>query len=490
MVEKAAAPETDAQATELPAGQPGHRPSGAGPVESGAILFPLLVLAHYRHFMLNARYGSPGGIPVRYAPEESAGGADGDSGRRPSREARDDARRAYERVLRKFQAGEGTIRSAYWCVYAPSAVALTVKHRTPWRRFPGVRISRDPIIRLHSATDWLTSAYPEITVLQHHTDTLAIKAAEVLRGTAKLITLQWLFEEHRFLLASAEERARRGSNATADGRDAAAPVAQGDARGDERSNGGDVPPATSVLPATGVAVSLAAPLPQIIKHARNELLEIERYYDRAANKAARIVYLWGMLAGTFVALALVALMALIVDKSFVDIDRGDADVRNFFVCYAAGALGAVVSVLMRMKSEDGFTLDYEVGRAQSFRLGSFRPFIGATFGLVIFFAIKSGLLQIGVPDAGTDDLFFFLALLAFLAGFSERLTKIVLGRAERTIAATFEGDDSAESTPSPPTPPTPADETLRRLERWAQLREQGVLTEEELQAQKRLELGG
>ena len=69
----------------------------------------------------------------------------------------------------------------------------------------------------------------------------------------------------------------------------------------------------------------------------------------------------------------------------------------------------------------------------------------------------------------------------------------MLGRAERTIAATFEGDDSVEATPSPPSPatqPTPADEKLMRLERWAELRERGVLTDEELQAQKRAELGG
>jgi hypothetical protein len=51
-----------------------------------------------------------------------------------------------------------------------------------------------------------------------------------------------------------------------------------------------------------------------------------------------------------------------------------------------------------MKREEGFRLDYEVGRNQSFRLGSFRPFIGAVFGLFIYFALESDLLQLAVPD--------------------------------------------------------------------------------------------
>ena len=101
---------------------------------------------------------------------------------------------------------------------------------------------------------------------------------------------------------------------------------------------------------------------------------------------------------------------------------------------------------MRMRRDEGFTLDYEVGRSQSFRLGSFRPFLGAVFGLVIYFALESGLLQIAVPDSNaatdaTDVSLYFLAFIAFVAGFSERLAQVVLGKAERTVAATFEQDD-------------------------------------------------
>jgi hypothetical protein len=491
MNEKASAPQADAREQGRAPGEPERRENGSGPVESGAMLFPLLVLAHYRHFMFNARYGRLGGIPARFGPEDPRI-PDGDVSRQPSRETRDEARRAYERVLRKFQATEGAIEQAYWCVHAPSAVALTVKRRMPMRRFPGIRLPVEPTIRIHTATDWLTSSFPELVLLQHHCDTLAIKAAEVLRGTAKRITLEWLFSEQKFLLSAAEERVK-----------AAAPDVPGiptrDASGGGGTDGeganGSPPsaPSRSVLPATGTVVSPAAPLSEVVKHARAELLEIERYYDRAANKAARIVYFWGMLNGAAVAFALIAILALIVHVSFRELDLDDAAVRNFFVCYTAGAVGAVVSVLTRMRRESGFTLDYEVGRGQSFRLGSFRPFIGAVFGLVIFFAIESDLLQLGVPDGdaatdGSDASFYFLALLAFVAGFSERLTHVVLGRAEKTIAATFENDDGMGQATASGGAAAPTEDALARLERWALLRDQGVLSDEELQAQKHTEL--
>jgi hypothetical protein len=492
MSEKASAPQTDAQAGTRSPGEREGREPGSAPVESGAMLFPLLVLAHYRTFMFDARYGRLGGIPARYAPDEQAGRPDGEGARQPTREAREEARHVYERALRKFQASEGTIRSVYWCVYAPSAVALTVKRRGPLRRVLGIRPPREPIVRIHTATDWLTSAFPEITLLQHHCDTLAMKAAEVLRGTAKVITLEWLFAEQKFLLAAAEEQARR-SAPVSDGERSPARGGRG-ARDGGGSNGGAASPPVAVLPATGAIVSPAAPLSEIVRHARSELLEIERYYDRAANKAARIVYLWGMLAGTCLALGLVALLALIVDVSFYNVLLGEAEVRNFFVAIAAGALGAVVSVLMRMRREDGFTLDYEVGRAQSFRLDSFRPFIGATFGLVVYFALESGLLQIAVPDqnaetGGPEASFYFLALLAFLGGFSERLAKVVLGSAERTIAATFESDD-ATGAGGGPAAPAAEDEMLGRLERLGRLWKEGVLSDDELEAEKRALLGG
>src|SRR5207249_284895 len=110
-----------------------------------------------------------------------------------------------------------------------------------------------------------------------------------------------------------------------------------------------------------------------------------------------------------------------------------ANTQTFFACYAMGAIGALVSVMTRMASASGrsFTIDYEVGRRAIRRLGSFRPFIGAIFALVLYFALRGNLLQVK-PASGQATIYYYAAL-AFLAGFSERWAKVVLGSAERVL---------------------------------------------------------
>jgi len=94
-------------------------------------------------------------------------------------------------------------------------------------------------------------------------------------------------------------------------------------------------------------------------------------------------------------------------------------------------------------SSNSFRVDYEVGRSTIRRLGSFRPFIGAIFGVAMFFLIKSGLLNIVVDKDPPSDQFFFFGSLAFLAGFNERWTNVILGKAEQTIAGSL-GEASSE----------------------------------------------
>ncbi len=97
-----------------------------------------------------------------------------------------------------------------------------------------------------------------------------------------------------------------------------------------------------------------------------------------------------------------------------------------------GAVGAIVSVMMRMASKGGAGfIDYEVGRPSLRRVGSFRPIIGAVFGVVIYFALKSGIIQL---STGTQPVsIYFYATFAFIAGFSERKAMVILGGAERML---------------------------------------------------------
>jgi hypothetical protein len=111
--------------------------------------------------------------------------------------------------------------------------------------------------------------------------------------------------------------------------------------------------------------------------------------------------------------------------------------RDFYVAFAAGGVGAVVSVLMRMSRGDKFQIDHELGSRGVFRLGAFRPLIGAVSGVAVYFLVNTRLLSID-PDARTLS---YYAILGFLAGFSERWTQVILSGAMRTVSGEEEPDD-------------------------------------------------
>lgn len=292
----------------------------------------------------------------------------------------------YRDALKSFEAEEGELMHAYWATKRPSAVALTVKQRHPLVRLVS---DHDAAIRLHRVTDWLARE-SQIAELLHHCDTLAIKVSEVLRGTPERIAMQWIYAVQSHLLGYIERTRGRTE---------------------------------------------AAGLKNVCKTQAAELIEIERYYTRAASKAARIVYFWGMVIGAIVSGLLgLGLAALLWQSGWFD-QPNTRTAQTFFVCYAAGGLGAFVSVLMRMSSNK-FRVDYEVGRSTIRRLGSFRPFIGAVFGVTLFFLVKSHIPNIDLPSSDSEA-FFFLGILAFLAGFNERWTNVIFGKAEQTIAASL-----------------------------------------------------
>jgi hypothetical protein len=414
------------------------RPHGAqaAPLPS-AILFTELVLAHYRWFVLNGRYGELGGLPVELAPP----GWQRDD--RPSKEERAAAEARYLEKLAEFTGSEGDIVAAYWSVQIPSGIVMTTKKTGRIRTF-----MRGPEISLHRATTWLTGADSPVAELLHHCDTLGNKAAHILTRTPKEVAMTWISSTESYLLGVVEGRscARTNAGHATNGHRNGDPAAlRKHAR--ERAEETVVDAAAaddSAAPADQATVAEPQEWSEddldLIRRGRAEIVEIEKYYDRAAGNAARFLYFWGMLSGAVIAGALAVVIALIAAASFDVVQLHSTSTRFFFACYTAGALGAIVSVLTRMRG-GRFILDYEVGRMPAFWLGAFRPFIGAVFGLVVYFALQSELLQLERPDE--KKAFFFFTLFAFLAGFSERLTHVILGRAERTVAGTLEEADKA-----------------------------------------------
>jgi hypothetical protein len=296
-----------------------------------------------------------------------------------------DARaKRYERCRAAFEAERGTIVNEYWCWNVPSAVALTEKPRpAPISWFLRPRLA------FHRASDWATKDEPDIAEQVHRCDTVAIRASQVLSGLRRRICLQLVMTSAAHLLSFVDSKAMHATPA------------------------------------------------DVLKQEKVALDATEAYYRDAANGQAQIVYFAAMFT-TAAALGLFALFG----SWWIPLPGIEED-REFYSCIAAGALGAVVSVIQRINAGQ-FSLTFDVGRPYISFLGALRAVLGATFGLLLYFAVTSGLLTIfNVPDESPQRLFSFLVI-AFLAGFSERW-------AQDTLTALGQGSGQTDPAAPPPT---------------------------------------
>ena len=127
-------------------------------------------------------------------------------------------------------------------------------------------------------------------------------------------------------------------------------------------------------------------------------------------------------------------------------------------CLVAGAVGALVSVIARVNS-GSFDLDADVSRGYTIFLGALRPVIGSIFGLLTYFAVTSGFVEIfKVPgDNEATKRFYFLCVIAFAAGFSERWAQDTLtGR----LTGGRGGAPESAPKPVPKRAPPPRDKIL------------------------------
>jgi hypothetical protein len=163
---------------------------------------------------------------------------------------------------------------------------------------------------------------------------------------------------------------------------------------------------------------------------RTDLAEIADYTGRAGAREAQIVYLKGVLRGLAALIVLVPVLVLAINA----LDTPDVDPMLFVGSVIAGSLGATMSVLMRM-SGGKFDVNHEIGREYVSNLGLARPYIGAVFALLLYFAIQGGLVdQVNVPKPGEGELAFYVAG-AFAIGFSERFAKEIVRSAEGRAGA-------------------------------------------------------
>jgi hypothetical protein len=360
-------------------------------------LFPNLVWAHWEWQTRSRPYSFPPhprwlrpvrGLKARLNGHPSQNGA-------PTAVDVEQLEQAYLDAAAKFEAAEGKIIRSYWCATEASAVVVTEKKKRlnwlPWRRVGS--------LGLHRVTDWVTADAPRVAELLHGGDMLAVRVNRVLTAVPKLVAMEWIFSEQSYLLGLVE---RSGGHPS--GRQTREALA---------------------------------------RH-RDEVERLERYYHRAGTKAARIWYFGGMLAG----LGAVAVFGTVIPfaiRQFATFDLTSDQARTFYACFVAGALGAMVSVMTRMRDEKGVQLDYEVGELLIMMLGAFRPVLGAIFGVLTYLTIESGVLPLTPPDGRKV---FYYAVFAFAAGFSERFAHVITGSADLAASKALAGADLIEPTQS------------------------------------------
>ena len=287
----------------------------------------------------------------------------------------------YRQTRAAFEARYGAIVGEYWSIVEPSAVALTLK-KAPLLLSPFINDNR----QFHRSTDWVTRHNPQLADVLFDCENLSIRISEVLRYTSESVGLKRIMAVASYVLGVIDR---------AEGK-----VGDSDAT-------------------------------RIAAKENVELREIRDYYRRAGVRIGLTVYTQGMIIGLLLMAFLVSLVVVpLVLWSSV---TWDLDLQEIVLSAAAGAIGAFVSVLQRMASDKSFPVHYDLGKRVLYMLGSYRPVLGAVFGVFTYFVLASGILGTSLP-AKTNHLYYYGAL-AFVAGFSERFTRVLAKSVEGLVPA-------------------------------------------------------
>ena len=303
----------------------------------------------------------------------------------------------YRATLKKFESEHGPIVDSFWSLYFAAGLALTRR-----RRFFGLIRST----ALHRWTDMSTRRYPDAAADLYGADNLARRCEEVLRGSPQRIALGRVFGAMSSLLSVVELL----HSERADARKREAPKQR--------------------VPEVRLARWEQERLREAKTHVTRQLRDCAGYYARAAATAAQIFYFWGMLFGVVVIALLTGAVAWVVawllERNGIVVPTETYALA--LAAVSAGGLGACVSAMWRMSSGD-FRSDYEAGAEHLRMIGGFRPFIGAVFGLGLFFAIKAGFLSLFEENLNG----YLITFTAFIGGFSERFAPDIFGSAAQNI---------------------------------------------------------
>jgi hypothetical protein len=156
--------------------------------------------------------------------------------------------------------------------------------------------------------------------------------------------------------------------------------------------------------------------------------------ESSVSRQARTRYTRTYVAGVGIGLLLMA-MASICTGMAIDLWQGPDDGSvSVGVAIGAGAIGAFISVLTRLVNAR-LQVDQGASRIEILIGGASRAFIGGVFGGVVFAFGASGLVSLPTGTHEAPPVFLWAAL-GFVAGFSERWVRDLIGTVEGTTAPT------------------------------------------------------
>jgi hypothetical protein len=313
--------------------------------------------------------------------------------RRTGHSTHPEAARRYRRTRAAFEDRYGEIIGEYWSIVEPSGVALTHK-KVPLLLSPIIDDGR----QFHRSTDWVTRHNPPLAEVLFDCESLAIRISEVLRYTSESVGLKRIMAVASHVLGVIDRDEGKVEKAEAE---------------------------------------------RIAAEENRELRDIRDYYRRAGARIGLTVYAQGMIVGILLIALLLAIAVTLVLWRSATWDTHDT---RIVVSIAAGALGAFVSVLQRISSDKSkFSVHYDLGKRTLYMLGSYRPVLGAVFGVFTYFVLASGILQTKPLQDNTTALYYYGSL-AFVAGFSERFTQVLAKSVEGLVPAQGATDGAGAGT--------------------------------------------
>jgi hypothetical protein len=157
-----------------------------------------------------------------------------------------------------------------------------------------------------------------------------------------------------------------------------------------------------------------------IQH-RNKLSYKARNFF-ASIRSQRIYTVLGLLLFLLGAVILSIFIDIAESVNIVSIPR---EIFNTAVLF--GTLGSSLSIMLRFNEHK--VIKSNISYADLFFVGFSKPIIGAVFALVLFAVYKAGVLSLFKVEAADREI-YFLIVLFFLAGFSERFVSDMLSRLE------------------------------------------------------------